>query len=86
MSDWAEFDRVLAEMEESLGRAHAVFRNADAAFTAAFDALRTMTVARETLDDRITELRDSLRRLGEMLSAQGDDLRAVRERFEEIAE
>jgi ABC-type transporter Mla subunit MlaD len=86
MSDWEEFDRVLAEMEESIGRAHAVFGDADAAFAAALDALRTMTVARDTLDDRITELRDTLRRLGELLSAQGDDLRAVRERFDEIAE
>jgi predicted nucleic acid-binding Zn-ribbon protein len=61
---------------------HVAFNAADAAFIEAFEALKTITVERGSLDERMRELQDSIARLERLVLTNRDEIRQLRERLD----
>jgi hypothetical protein len=77
-----DFDSALGRMGNSLRRAHVAFDAADAAFIEAFEALKTITVERGSLDERMRELQDTVARLEALVLTQSDEIRQLRKRLD----
>jgi hypothetical protein len=74
-----DFDAGLRKMADGIRRAHAAFDDADQGFIQALEGLKTITVARGGLDDRLRELQETISRLETMVLAQSEELRALRD-------
>jgi phage shock protein A len=77
-----DFDHALGRMGHSLRQAHVAFEAADEAFIEAFEALKTITVERGSLDERMRELQDTVARLETLVLTQSGEIRQLRQRLE----
>jgi uncharacterized phage infection (PIP) family protein YhgE len=77
-SEFGAFDAALGRMGGAIRRAHTAFDEADEAFIQALGALKQITEARGSLEDRITEMGDTIRRLEGLVMEQGETLRQLR--------
>lgn len=82
----SEFDAGLGKMENGIRQAQAGFREADEGFRRAdegfieaLEALKVVTIARGTLDERWREMVETIARLETLVIAQGDEVRALRD-------
>jgi uncharacterized phage infection (PIP) family protein YhgE len=80
-SELPGFDAALGKMGNGIRRAHQGFDEADAGFIEALEALKAITLAKGTIEERFDEMRDTIARLETELLAQGKELRAMRERL-----
>jgi hypothetical protein len=83
--DLSDFDQALGQMGAGIRRARVGFKaaaeafaEADAGFLAALEALKAITVARGTLEERFAEMRETIARLDTEVLAHHEELRALR--------
>jgi hypothetical protein len=86
MAEMSDFDAGLSKMGLGIRRAPAGFREADEGFRRAdegfieaLEALKVVTLARGTLDERWREMVETIARLETLVLAQGDEVRALRD-------
>jgi hypothetical protein len=80
MTDVDPFDDALTRMHNAMRAAHDAFLDADAALTLGLQAMRDATAARGSLGDQITEMRDTIQQLQQIVMQQSVDIRELRQR------
>lgn len=84
-----DFDDAIGRMGAGIRRAHAAFNEADEAFIEALEGLKLITKTRGSLEDRLTEMTDTIGRLESLvleqsgqLRDQSDQIKALKQRID----
>lgn len=79
-----DFDEALGRMGAGIRRAHTAFNEADEAFIDALEGLKAITTARGSLEDRLTEMKDTIGRLESLVLDQSSQIRALQTQIDGI--
>lgn len=72
--DMKDFDAALGKMGRGIRQTRAAFNDADNGFIEALEALKTITEKRGSLDDRFTEMRETISHMEQMILDQGKQI------------